>query len=94
MSLNRKFLIPIWLVLSLVAYYLFLMTQLGNYYHGGNAIGKSIEDAIGVLAVFASLEIFRTERSRLARIAAVLMATPLVMVLSLELWFGIKWYLS
>ncbi len=94
MSPNRKFLIPLWLVISFIAYYLFLMTQLGNYYHGGNVISKISEDAIGVLAVFACLEIFRTERARLARITAVLIATPLVMVLGLELWFGIKQYLS
>ena len=94
MTLPRRFLLPLWVVLVLAAYYLVLFTNLGNYYHRGTPAGTVLVDAAVVVAAFSSWEVFRVEVLVPLRAIAVAVGIPLVLVALLTLWLGLNRYVA
>ena len=77
-----------------LAYYLILFTDWGNPYHGGSYRGAVMTDAVAVLAIFSCLEVFRTERIIAARAVAGALAVPLLLVILVTLWYGLRRYVT
>jgi hypothetical protein len=92
MTLPRRFLLPLWVVLVLSAYYLVLFTNLGNYYRGGTPAGTVLVDAAIVVGAFSSWEVFRSERFLPLRAIALAVGIPLVLVALLTLWLDLNRY--
>jgi hypothetical protein len=81
--------------LTALAYYFVLFANLGNYYyHRGTYVGKVAADAVVVLAAFSCIEVLRTERRIALRALAGALAAPLVLVMLLVLWYGVRRYVA
>jgi heme/copper-type cytochrome/quinol oxidase subunit 4 len=94
MKLPRNVLFSVWIVLTVAAYYLVLFTNFGNYYHGGTPMGAALVDAVVVLGAFSCWEVFRTEQPTPLRAVAASVGVPLVLVVLLILWYGLKRHLA
>ncbi|MDB5897071.1 MAG: hypothetical protein JWP22_1440 [Ramlibacter sp.] len=90
MRIPRPALLSLSAVLTALAYYLVLFTNWGNAYHGGAYLGTVFTDAVAVLAVFACAEVMRSEKAVPLRAVAGALGAPLVLVLALMLWYGIR----
>jgi hypothetical protein len=89
--LPRFVLLAICLVLTAAAYYLILFTGLASPYRGSYG-GAVITDVVAVLAIFACLEVIRTETITATRAVAGALAVPLLLVILLTLWYGVQRY--
>jgi uncharacterized membrane protein (UPF0182 family) len=87
----RFVLLALCVLLTAAAYYLILFTQLASPYRGSYG-GAVITDVVAVLAIFACLEVIRTERVTAARAVAGALAAPLLLVILLTLWYGLRRY--
>jgi hypothetical protein len=94
LRLPRALLLPLSAALTASAYYLILFTDWGNPYHGGSYRGAVATDAVAVLAAFACVEVMRTDRAVPVRALAGALGAPLVLVLALMLWYGLRRYLA
>jgi hypothetical protein len=95
MRLPRSALLIFCACLTALAYYFVLFTNLGNYYyHRGTYAGKVAADAVVVLAAFSCIEVLRTERRIAFRALAGALAVPLVLVMLLVLWYGVRRYIA
>lgn len=81
-------------VLTLLAYSLFLFTNWGNPYHGGSYPGAVTTEAVLVLAAFACLEVVRTEKVTAFRALAGAVGFPLLLVIAITLWYGVRRYVA
>ena len=90
MKLPRYILFSLWVVLTGAAYYLVLFTDLGNYHHGSTPARVAFVDAVVVLGAFSCWEVFRTERLTPLRALAASVGVPLVLVVLLLLWYGLR----
>jgi hypothetical protein len=87
-------LLLLFVVLAASAYYLVLFTNAGNPYHGGTYRGAILMDTVAVLAVFAGVEIIRTERVVAIRALAGALSFPLASVIVLTLGYGVYRYIA
>lgn len=94
MRIPRPILLPACAVLTIAAYAVFLLTNWGNPYHGGTWFGTVATEAVMVLAAFACLEVVRTETVVAFRALAAAVGFPLLLVLLLSLWIGVRRYLA
>ena len=94
MSVPRPALWLLCAALTALAYYLVLFTSYGNPYHGGSYLGAVLTEAVTVLAAFACAEVVRTERLVPVRAVAGALGVPLVLVVALTLWYGIRRYIG
>lgn len=90
MRVPRTLLLPVCLALTALAYYLILFTTWATPYHGGGYRGVVMTQAVAALAIFACLEVLRTERITAIRAVAGALAFPLVLVILLTLWYGLR----
>jgi 4-amino-4-deoxy-L-arabinose transferase-like glycosyltransferase len=90
----RVALLLLWAVLTAVTYFLVLFTNFGNPYHGGTYFGTVVTETVGVLATFAGLEIIRTEKIVPLRAIAGAVGVPLVLVILLTFWYGVRRYVT
>ena len=94
MRLPRLVLLPACAGLTALAYYLILFTNWGNYYRSSTYLGTVVTGAVAVLAVFACIEVIRTEKATPIRAVAGAVAFPLFLVVLLILWLGVRRYLA
>lgn len=94
MKLPRNVLFSVWILLTVGAYYLVLFTNYGNYYQGGTPLSAALVDAVVVLGAFSCWEVFRTERLTPLRALAASVGVPLVLVVLLFLWYGLRRYVA
>ncbi|MEJ5991653.1 hypothetical protein WG902_16740 [Ramlibacter sp. PS3R-8] len=94
MRLPRPLLLSLFVVLAASAYYLVLFTGAGNPYRGGTFRGAILMDAVAVLAVFAGVEIIRTEREIAIRALAGALSFPLALVVVVTFGFGVQRYIA
>jgi energy-coupling factor transporter transmembrane protein EcfT len=94
MRIPKSALLSLLAVLTVSAYYLVLFTNWGNPYHGGSYRGAVFSQAVAVLAVFACLEVIRTEKAFFIRALAGALGVPLVAVIALTLWYGLRRYIA
>ena len=81
--------------LTALAYYFVLFANLGNYYYyRGTYVSRVAGDAVVVLAAFSCIEVLRTERRIALRAVAGALAVPLVLVMLLVLWYGVRRYVA
>lgn len=80
--------------LTALAYYLVLFTNWGNLYRGDSYLGAAATGAVIVLAVFACLEVMRTEKLVPLRALAGALGVPLLLVILLTLWYGVRRYVA
>jgi hypothetical protein len=90
----RLILLPACAVLTVAAYSIFLLTNWGNPYHGGSYFGTVATEVLMVLAAFACLEVVRTETVVALRAVAAAVGFPLLLVLLLTLWIGLRRYFA
>jgi hypothetical protein len=89
---SRPALLALFAVLTASAYYLILFTNWGNPYHGGKYLGAVLTEGVAVLAAFACLEVVRTEKVLAIRVLAGVLGVPLILVVLLTLWYGLRRY--
>ena len=94
MRIPRRVLLPACAGLTALAYYLVLFTNWGNLYHGASHRGATATGAVIVLAVFACLEVMRTEKLVPLRALAGALGVPLLLVILLTLWYGVRRYVT
>lgn len=80
--------------LTIVAYYLLIFTEWGNYYHGGGPLDKAILDAISVLAVSLCFELFRSVKKGVSRGLLVFLGLPLLAISVFSLLHALKFIIS
>jgi hypothetical protein len=90
----RFILLPLFVVLAASAYYLLLLANTGNPYHGGTYRGAVVTDAIEALAVFVGVEVMRTERVFPIRAMAGAISFPLALVIAFTLASGVYRYVA
>ena len=78
------------MALTALAYYLILVRDWSNPYRGGNYPGAVLTQGVAVLAAFACVEVMRTERTVPVRALAGALGAPLVLVIALLLWYGVR----
>jgi hypothetical protein len=81
-------------VLTVAAYGIFLFTNWGNPFHGGSYFGAVTTDGIMVLAAFSCMEVVRSERVVAIRALAGAVGFPLLLVIALTLWIGVRRYVA
>jgi hypothetical protein len=81
-------------VLTVSAYAIFLLTNWGNPYHGGSYLGAIATEGLMVLAAFTCIEVVRTEKVVALRALAGAVGFPLLLVIALTLWYGVRRYLA
>jgi hypothetical protein len=81
-------------VLTAWAYYLVLFTNWRNPYHGSRYLSTVLTEAVAVLAIFACVEVIRTERVLAVRALAGALGVPLLLVIALTLWYGVRRHLA
>lgn len=89
MRLPRLVLLPLCAGLTAGAYHLVLFTNQLNLYRGGTYRGSVAAQAVVVLAIFACIEVMRTERRVQLRALAGAFAAPLLAVTAWLLWQGV-----
>ena len=92
--MHRKILLVVCAALTVLAYALFLLSNWGNPYHGGSYFGTVVTESVMVLAAFACLEVLRTEKIVAFRAVAAAAGFPLLLVLVVTLWYGVRRYLE
>jgi predicted neutral ceramidase superfamily lipid hydrolase len=90
----RSALLLLCAVLTAFAYYLVLFTNWGNPYHGSSYLSFVLTQAVAVLATFACVEVIRTERVLAVRALAGALGVPLLLVIALTLWYGVRRYVA
>lgn len=94
MRVPRPVLLCVAAVLTASAYGLILFTNVGNPLHGGTYRGTVMTDALAVLAVFSCVEVIRTDRAVPIRAVAGAVGVPLVLVVLLTVWYGVRRYVA
>lgn len=94
MRVPRTALLSVCAGLTALAYYLVLFTGWGNLYHGATYLGAVMTEAVAVLAAFSCLEVLRTERVLAFRALAGALGVPLLLVILLTLWYGVRRYVA
>ena len=94
MRIPRTATLSICAVLTALAYYLILFTNWGNLYHGAAYRGVVITEAVTVMAAFSCLEVLRTERVVALRALAGALGVPLLLVMLMTLWYGVRRYVG
>ena len=94
LRIPRPVLLSLVVALPAWAYYLILFTNWANPYHGGSYLRAVFTQAAAVLAVFACVEVMRTEKAVPLRALAGAVGVPLVLVIALMLWHGVRRYVG
>lgn len=94
MRIPRPVLLSLFAALTASAYYLILFTNLGNAYYAGSYRGAVLTDVVAVLATFACIEVVRAEKVLAVRAVAGALAVPLVLVMLLMFWYGLRRYFA
>ena len=94
MHLPRTVLLLACAGLTALAYYLILFTNWGSYHRGSTYIGSVVTAAASVLAIFACIEVIRTEKVTPIRAIAGAVGFPLFLVVLLTLWLGVRRYVA
>lgn len=90
----RVLLLVVCAELTALAYYLILFTNFGNLYLGRSYGGAVLTEGIAVLAIFACVEVMRTEKLMPLRALAGAFGAPLVAATLLMFWMGLRRYLE
>src|SRR3954463_9122634 len=90
MRIPRAALLSLLAVLTASAYYLVLFKRWGNPYHGGSYLHMFMTQAVAVLAAFACVEVMRSEKVVAVRALAGALGFPLLLVVALTLWYGVR----
>ena len=94
LRLPRVVLLVVCAELTALAYYLILFTNLGNLYLGASFGGAVLTQGVAVLAIFACLEVIRTEKVMALRALAGAFGAPLLAACLLMFWIGLRRYLE
>lgn len=78
------------IALTALAYDLILFTDSLNPYLRSSYRAAVLTYAVAVLAIFSCVEVMRTERSTPIRAVAGAVAAPLVLVILLSVWYGLR----
>src|SRR4051812_15240627 len=90
MRIPRPALLSLLVVLTGSAYYLVLFKNWANPYRGGGDLHMFVTQGVAVLAAFACFEVIRTEKAVALRALAGALGFPLLLVIALTLWYGIR----
>ena len=90
----RVLLLVVCAELTALAYYLILFTNFGNVYLGRSYGGALVTQAVAVLAIFACVEVMRTEKLMALRALAGALGAPLAAATLLMFWIGLRRYLQ
>ena len=90
----RVLLLVICAELTALAYYLILFTNFGNLYLSTSFGGAALTQGVAVLAIFACVEVMRTEKVTALRALAGAFGAPLVAATLLMFWIGLRRYLE
>ena len=90
MRIPTTVLLPVAAALALLAYYLVLFTNGANPYLGARYEITVVTQGAIVLAVAACLEVVRSDKRTAFRAVAGALAAPLVLVLVLLAWYGLR----
>jgi hypothetical protein len=90
MHIPRNILLSLLAVLTALAYYLILFKHWGNPYQGSSYLRALLTQAVAVLAAFACVEVIRSEKAVPLRALAGALGFPLLSVVALVLWYGIR----